>query len=115
MGKDRTGIIAALILTCLGATREQLLVDYVRSDAYHAVALGGLEKDKRLAGVDWDVFARAPATAMRCTLAWVSGKYGSVEGYMDDIGASPVIARIAWDMQGCVGRSPRETVTMLPI
>lgn len=86
VGKDRTGIIAALILTCLGATREQLLVDYVRSDAYHAVALGGLEKDTRLAGVDWDVFARAPATAMRCTLAWISGKYGSVERYLDDIG-----------------------------
>ncbi len=74
------------MLLSVGATKEQLLVDYVRSDAYHAVALGGLEKDKRLAGVDWDIFARAPATAMRRTLAYIGDKYGSVERYLDEIG-----------------------------
>lgn len=99
-------------------------MDYVRSDAYHAVALGGLEKDTRLSGVDWDVFARAPATAMRCTLAWISGKYGSVEHYMDDIGACCLLCggcsktaggAVAQMIQGCWLSASKPCLISLPL
>jgi protein-tyrosine phosphatase len=32
-GKDRTGVLAALILTCLGVPREQIIADYVLTDS----------------------------------------------------------------------------------
>ena len=31
-GKDRTGIISALVLACLGATTEEIVADYSRSE-----------------------------------------------------------------------------------
>ena len=33
-GKDRTGIIAALILVCAGVNRESIVKDYVQSEDY---------------------------------------------------------------------------------
>jgi hypothetical protein len=44
LGKDRTGVMAALLLTCAGASEAEIVADYARSDGVDDVALGGLEK-----------------------------------------------------------------------
>ncbi|KAF5833059.1 protein-tyrosine phosphatase-like protein [Dunaliella salina] len=88
-GKDRTGIIAALVLACSGATDLQVVEDYARSDAYHAVALAGIENKPELAGLDRAAFERAPAGAMRETIAYINQQYGSLPAYMTHIGFGP--------------------------
>uniref|UniRef100_A0A7S3VR57 Tyrosine specific protein phosphatases domain-containing protein n=1 Tax=Dunaliella tertiolecta TaxID=3047 RepID=A0A7S3VR57_DUNTE len=88
-GKDRTGIIAALVLACSGATDLQIVDDYARSDAFHAVALAGIENKPELAGLDRAAFERAPAGAMRETIAYINQQYGSLAAYMTHIGFGP--------------------------
>ena len=50
IGKDRTGLIVALILATCGATEDEIVSDYARSDSPDGIALGGLEKMKELEG-----------------------------------------------------------------
>ena len=53
IGKDRTGLIAALILAICGATEDEIVSDYARSVSPDGIALGGLEKMKELEGARW--------------------------------------------------------------
>lgn len=84
-GKDRTGLLAALLLSVLGAGREAVLDDYERSDAFHVVALAGLEENPKVTGLDrraeisrlqlrchacsW--LCAAAAAACACSVAWL--------------------------------------------
>lgn len=43
LGKDRTGLVAALVLLCLGASEEQVVEDYVKSDGTDGIALGAVQ------------------------------------------------------------------------
>ncbi|KAG2499238.1 hypothetical protein HYH03_002817 [Edaphochlamys debaryana] len=88
-GKDRTGLVAAAVLAVAGASEEQIVADYTRSDAFHRVALAGLEKREELAGLDRAKFERAPPEAMRATLEYVRRRYGSFSGYLTHIGFGP--------------------------
>jgi hypothetical protein len=62
------GILAALLLSLLGATDDQIVADYVKSDSWHHMALAGIENDSRIATLDRAKFERAPAEAMRHAL-----------------------------------------------
>jgi hypothetical protein len=52
----------------LGATDDQIIADYVKSDSWHHMALAGIENDSRIATLDRAKFERAPAEAMRHAL-----------------------------------------------
>lgn len=52
----------------------------------HEVALGGLEKNSELAGMDQSVFAAAPPRAMRGLLQYLRIQYGGTHMYLDSIG-----------------------------
>lgn len=80
-GKDRTGLVAALVLSVCGVDEGRILDDYVLSDDPRAssVALGGLERSRDLQGLDTSVFARAPREAMERALARLRQKM-KVEG-----------------------------------
>ena len=73
LGKDRTGLLAALILHVCGASEAEIISDYARSDDIGDVALGGLEKDdeESLAELDLAAFSRAPPAVMEATLAYM--------------------------------------------
>ncbi|GIL43325.1 hypothetical protein Vafri_1106 [Volvox africanus] len=88
-GKDRTGLVAALVLTVAGASEEDIVEDYTRSDAYHRVALAGLESREELAGLDRAQFERAPPEVMRATLDHIQRRYGSVAKYLTGVGFGP--------------------------
>ena len=62
IGKDRTGLIVALILAACGATDDEIVSDYARSDSPDGIALGGLEKMKELEGVS----ASCPQLLAKC-------------------------------------------------
>jgi protein tyrosine/serine phosphatase len=86
LGKDRTGLVSALILAACGATDEEIIADYIKSDGVDDVALGGLEKMKETQGMDQRLFASAPPEAMKEILEYAKSTYGGMKQYMKSIG-----------------------------
>lgn len=82
------GILAALLLSILGATEDQIVADYIKSDEWHHVALAGIEDDSRVAKLDRAKFERAPAEAMRHALQHVKSAHGGVEAYLESAGVT---------------------------
>jgi protein-tyrosine phosphatase len=93
-GKDRTGVVCAIVLRLVGAEREAVAADFALSDG-PAAALrewhleNGTSPDQ-LAAVG--VF-RAPAEAMELFLNSVDERFGSLDGYLDGIGVDVEAAR----------------------
>ncbi|SDJ99398.1 tyrosine-protein phosphatase [Nonomuraea jiangxiensis] len=83
-GKDRTGLLTALILSLVGVGEDDIVADY---------ALTGLAHDRFVAdwrrrhpGMQlWPGFGLAPAEAMRFFLADLALRHGSVEEYVTDV------------------------------
>lgn len=90
-GKDRTGILAALILAICGVEPESIVEDYsLSANVYaemndHKAMVGALSQRS----LDPKTFLGAPPQVMRDTLAAIEEDYGSVEGYCDWIGFGP--------------------------
>ncbi|HLU75456.1 MAG TPA: tyrosine-protein phosphatase [Nonomuraea sp.] len=82
-GKDRTGLLSALVLYLLGVSEDDIVADY---------ALTGLATDRFIAdwqarhpGAEaWTGFGQAPAEAMRLFLADLRARHGSVESYVTE-------------------------------
>ena len=89
-GKDRTGVIIALLLGAVGVPHDQIVADY----AVSAANLRGefTEETRRRvaeAGLDWAKYERlliSPEEFMHDLLAHLDGQYGGVEGYLRQIG-----------------------------
>ena len=87
-GKDRTGLIIALLLSLLGVPDEAILADFSLSNLFYEEVRQTIQRDaERLAvfGVRsnnlWPFLVADPAT-LRAALAHVRRRYGSVEGYV---------------------------------
>ena len=87
-GKDRTGMIAAIILSLLGTPDESIVEDYsLSANVYaemndHKAMVGALSQRS----LDAKIFLGAPPHVMKDTLENIRKVYGSVEGYCDFIG-----------------------------
>jgi protein tyrosine/serine phosphatase len=86
LGKDRTGLVAALVLACCGVPENDIVADYARSDGVDAMALGGIEKMKDIQGMDSAIFSKAPPEAMRAALQYTREAYGGLRRYLSFIG-----------------------------
>lgn len=88
-GKDRTGIIVALLLTLAGVPRETIAADYALSDSYlqplYAEILDAVPEDQREA-LAHRLSAR-PET-MREVLSYLDRTYGGVREYLLACGVS---------------------------
>ncbi len=103
-GKDRTGIVAALLLGLAGVDTAIIVSDYSESAENLAPLFGPLRQSmqtqaspaertaaERLLGSD--------AVMMESTLAYLDGQYGGVEAYLrhlglDDVALSAIRARL---------------------
>ncbi len=83
-GKDRTGMLAAIVLTLLGVSEEDVVADF---------ALTGLATQRLVADwhaaypgrpLLWPHFGTAPAELMRVFLAGLAAQFGSVRQYVTD-------------------------------
>jgi protein-tyrosine phosphatase len=83
-GKDRTGMIAALVLSLLGVAEDDIVADF---------ALTGLATERLVADwhasypgrpLLWPHFGTAPGDLMRVFLAELAATYGSVYEYVTD-------------------------------
>lgn len=90
-GKDRTGTIAAIILSVCGVKPEDIVEDYsLSANVYaemndHQAMVGALSQRS----LDPKTFLGAPPEVMADTLLSIEENYGSVEGYCDWIGFGP--------------------------
>mmetsp|Transcript_12280 Transcript_12280/g.28396 ORF Transcript_12280/g.28396 Transcript_12280/m.28396 type:complete len:449 (-) Transcript_12280:208-1554(-) len=90
-GKDRTGVLSAIILSICGVTSEDIVEDYsLSANVYaemndHKAMVGALSQRN----LDAKTFLGAPPEVMADTLIAIEENYGSVEGYCDWIGFGP--------------------------
>ncbi|WP_351236566.1 tyrosine-protein phosphatase [Streptomyces sp. NPDC002133] len=80
-GKDRTGLIAALVLSLVGVCEDDIVADFALTE----LATDRLCADWRAANPGrepaWPGYGRAPGAVMRLFLAALAEKYGSVRAY----------------------------------
>lgn len=79
-GKDRTGVLSALILTLAGVAEADIVADY----ALTGLATERFVADWRTRHPDsfmWPGFGMAPAAAMELFLADLTSRHGSASGY----------------------------------
>jgi len=87
-GKDRTGLIMALILSALGVPRNEIIEDFYKSDIFEGSekfrqeAREAMIKNKILN----EDFLRAPREVMEEVLEFIDKTYGSIENYLNKIG-----------------------------
>ena len=89
-GKDRTGIVVALVLAVLGVPDEVIAADYELSavylDAEHTPAIAQLQASTGLGSELTGSLLSSPAALMLDVLGWVRAGDGSVDGYLFDHG-----------------------------
>jgi protein-tyrosine phosphatase len=88
-GKDRSGVLAALVLGCLGVDRQAIVDDYALSD----IAMGSLLASLAIDPVYRDTIARTPpsrlaasATTMDRFLQRIQERYGGAAGWARQAG-----------------------------
>lgn len=87
-GKDRTGIIAAILLLLCGVPEKEIVEDYsLSANVYaemddHKAMVGALSQRN----LDPKTFLGAPPKVMRDTIKGIRQNYGSLEAYLDFIG-----------------------------
>ncbi len=84
-GKDRTGILAALLLKTLGVEDEQILSDHLLSDACNAERLEPLFARLEALGVDAEkarYYLQAPAEPLVALFDHLKKVYGTAEDYL---------------------------------
>ncbi len=90
-GKDRTGLVAAILLRLAGVSPAEIGADYSLSgpnlagtlDAWLASAPNERERRRR------EKLSTTPAVAMTRVIEDVEGRYGSVAGYLEAAGLRP--------------------------
>ena len=96
-GKDRTGLVVALILTAIGIDEETVVADYAATQANLAGEWteGMLRKVRRFRVPVTDdlleVLAHSPEAALRDTLDWLDDEHGGVTAYLQSIGVDDTV------------------------
>ena len=92
-GKDRTGIVAALLEEVVGVPRAETVASYGASGALLGgddAAPVGAGRSARAddASLDWSRFRGSPPAAMGATLAWLDAEHGGAAAYLEASGVS---------------------------
>ena len=92
-GKDRTGVLVALLLDLLGVAREQIVADYAATTENMPAVLARIRSSSffqgnGLAAAPAWIFESTPET-MRDFLSWLDDEHGGTERWATDHGLSP--------------------------
>jgi protein-tyrosine phosphatase len=89
-GKDRTGILAALVLALLGVGQDDIVEDYALTNLATDRFIADWHADPGNPPLRWPGYGTAPAEAMRLFLSELEAAHGSVRGYaVDALGLAP--------------------------
>ncbi|KAK9766825.1 hypothetical protein K7432_003790 [Basidiobolus ranarum] len=84
-GKDRTGLISALVLLIAGIDDKIIISDYSKSREQLEAVNEILSKEMGALGISQD-FLESNPEVMIGTLAHIRNKYGGIDSYLDGIG-----------------------------
>ncbi|HVK25399.1 MAG TPA: tyrosine-protein phosphatase [Actinokineospora sp.] len=91
-GKDRTGLLAALVLALLGVDEKYVLADFALTELATARLVADWRENHPDRDLAWPGYGRAPVEVMRLFLAGIEQRYGSVAGYVrDQLGVGPEV------------------------
>jgi protein-tyrosine phosphatase len=96
IGKDRTGILAAILLSALGVADEDIIEDYTLSTPYMEALLEKIRSVPEIAKSIMplpDFFWTATAESMNLFLSTLKREYGSIGAYLAEQGAEPSLIR----------------------
>lgn len=98
-GKDRTGLLAMLLLSTAGVSDADVLTDFELSNEYRATTrMAQLRPTFEANGLDVERFRpalSAPRPALERAMAWIEADFGSPECYLSDAaGLTDPVARI---------------------
>ena len=82
-GKDRTGIIAMLVLSLVGASEESVLDDFSMTELATQRLIADWKAYYSDRELKWSAYARAPKEPMELFIADLKSRYGSVVGYAE--------------------------------
>jgi hypothetical protein len=84
-GKDRTGLVVALILSVCGVERELIIEDYAQSESYlqEDNIMAEIIEENRARGLN-EKFDGSPKEVMQEILNFIDEKWGSVSKYLND-------------------------------
>eukprot|EP01087_Luapelamoeba_hula_P009067 TRINITY_DN2316_c0_g1_i2.p1 TRINITY_DN2316_c0_g1~~TRINITY_DN2316_c0_g1_i2.p1 ORF type:complete len:488 (-),score=111.10 TRINITY_DN2316_c0_g1_i2:4-1467(-) len=83
LGKDRTGIVSALILSICRIDREDIVLNYSQSAAYLRDARDVIREENFKKGLD-EKFDGTPREVMDSIFAWIDERWGGVATYLND-------------------------------
>lgn len=92
IGKDRTGILAAVLLSALGVEDEDIIEDYALSAPYMIELISSKNRHPEIDAtvkVLPEFLWEATPESMALFLATLVREYGSVKGYLESHGAEP--------------------------
>ena len=98
-GKDRTGVLAALMQHAAGDDRASIVESYAASEELLAAANANAESAREAneaapnaeaaevgRGVDWSAIRGSPPEAMDETFAWIRQEYGAIDTFLASVG-----------------------------
>jgi protein-tyrosine phosphatase len=88
-GKDRTGVLAAVLLRAVGVAPDAIIADYALSGPNIAHIIDGYRTEMAEAGLDDEAIEyliSSPPRRMLDTLAALDERWGGIDAYLDSIG-----------------------------
>jgi protein-tyrosine phosphatase len=95
VGKDRTGMLAAVLLSLLGVAEKDIVQDYTLSEPYMDELLARLKNNPKKDDPPLDIpdyFWKAGAESMKLFLNTIKREHGSVAQYVAAMGGKPDLA-----------------------
>jgi protein-tyrosine phosphatase len=80
-GKDRTGLLAALVLGLLGVPEQDIVADFALTERATARLIADWQANHPDRTLNWPGYGRAPAEIMELFLADLAATYGSLHDY----------------------------------
>ncbi|MET7909349.1 tyrosine-protein phosphatase [Streptomyces avermitilis] len=84
-GKDRTGLVAALVLALLGVPESEIIEDFALTELATERLLADWRDDHPGQEPSWPGYGRAPADVMRLFLSALTHQHGSMAEYARDL------------------------------
>ena len=95
VGKDRTGMLASVLLSLLGVAEKDIIEDYALSEPYMDELQARLKNNPQKNDPPLDIpeyFWKASPESMKLFLSTLSKEYGSVHGYLESVGGDALLA-----------------------
>jgi protein-tyrosine phosphatase len=107
-GKDRTGLLAALVLLLLGVPEDTVVEDFSLTELAAPALLADWRARNGGRSPRWPWVGRAPAGIMRLFLAGLTRRYGSAEGYVSGALGMDAAALSATLRDNLLASAPKE-------